>query len=485
MTTSRRHGLTRGDLARRQLLPRRARPRRDLRARAARAAPGVALDDERERAGRGFWPKWSSRIAPRRVGVRPGQREAVREQVGEPRRAPSARGHDEHDARRPRTAQRKRITCGPSASSTCRRVASPALARGQVSGRLATRVKTWVLRRYHQAHAPRPDIDRLRGEMEELFADLWQVPRFTRQRAGLPAADRLLPHRATRRAHGRRRARRRRPGEDPDRRRRADARRLRRAAPAAARRPRVPADGDRLRARSASGRAGRRTSTSPARRRRYKRRGADDRAAAARRSRSRPSASTIPIRSRTMTERPRRRSSTSTSSSSRRSCRSCRSRTRSSSRTRCTPLAIGQERSVKLIDDVVARRPPVALVAAKDPSVEQPGLDDLLRGRHRRGRAEDDPRSRRDAAHPRPGPPTASGSSSRVQDEPYLVGRFEEVPDVYEESPELRGADAERADALRPRSSGWCPTCPRSSRSPPRTSTTRARSATSSPRRCG
>lgn len=27
-------------------------------------------------------------------------------------------------------------------------------------------------------------IDRLRGEMEELFADLWQVPRFTRRRGG-------------------------------------------------------------------------------------------------------------------------------------------------------------------------------------------------------------------------------------------------------------------------------------------------------------
>src|SRR5438552_8416378 len=30
----------------------------------------------------------------------------------------------------------------------------------------------------------RDPIDRLRGEMEELFADLWQVPRFTRRRGG-------------------------------------------------------------------------------------------------------------------------------------------------------------------------------------------------------------------------------------------------------------------------------------------------------------
>jgi HSP20 family protein len=37
--------------------------------------------------------------------------------------------------------------------------------------------------------APR-DIDRLQGEIEELFADLWQVPRFTGIRSGFrPAVD--------------------------------------------------------------------------------------------------------------------------------------------------------------------------------------------------------------------------------------------------------------------------------------------------------
>jgi HSP20 family protein len=36
----------------------------------------------------------------------------------------------------------------------------------------------------------RRDIDRLQGEIEELFADLWQVPRFTGQRHGFrPAVD--------------------------------------------------------------------------------------------------------------------------------------------------------------------------------------------------------------------------------------------------------------------------------------------------------
>lgn len=36
----------------------------------------------------------------------------------------------------------------------------------------------------------RRDIDRLQGEIEELFADLWQVPRFSGMRSGFrPAAD--------------------------------------------------------------------------------------------------------------------------------------------------------------------------------------------------------------------------------------------------------------------------------------------------------
>ncbi len=47
----------------------------------------------------------------------------------------------------------------------------------------------------------RRDIDRLQGEIEELFADLWQVPRFSGLRHGFrPAADCFHtddPHRLT------------------------------------------------------------------------------------------------------------------------------------------------------------------------------------------------------------------------------------------------------------------------------------------------
>ena len=42
-----------------------------------------------------------------------------------------------------------------------------------------------------------------------------------------------------------------------------------------------------------------------------------------------------------------------------------------------TPLAIGQERSVKLVDDVVAGDRILALLTARDSSVEQPGFDDV------------------------------------------------------------------------------------------------------------
>ena len=48
---------------------------------------------------------------------------------------------------------------------------------------------------------PRRDMDRLQGEIEELFADLWQVPRFSGLRRGFrPAADCFHtdePHRLT------------------------------------------------------------------------------------------------------------------------------------------------------------------------------------------------------------------------------------------------------------------------------------------------
>ena len=42
-----------------------------------------------------------------------------------------------------------------------------------------------------------------------------------------------------------------------------------------------------------------------------------------------------------------------------------------------TPLAVGQERSVRLINDVLGGTRMLVMVASKDPDVEEPGPDDL------------------------------------------------------------------------------------------------------------
>ena len=101
-----------------------------------------------------------------------------------------------------------------------------------------------------------------------------------------------------------------------------------------------------------------------------------------------------------------------------------------------TPLAIGQDRSIKLIDDVVARDRLLALVTVKSEEVEQPGWDDL----YGVGTAA--------IVHKLIKVPDGTlrilvqgveriQLEGRVQDDPYLVGEFEQMPDVAEETPEL------------------------------------------------
>ena len=101
-----------------------------------------------------------------------------------------------------------------------------------------------------------------------------------------------------------------------------------------------------------------------------------------------------------------------------------------------TPLAIGQERSIKLIDDVVARDRLLALVTVKSEDVEQPGWDDL----YGVGTAA--------IVHKLIKVPDGTlrilvqgvdriRLEGRIQDDPYLVGEFEPMPDVAEETPEL------------------------------------------------
>ncbi len=101
-----------------------------------------------------------------------------------------------------------------------------------------------------------------------------------------------------------------------------------------------------------------------------------------------------------------------------------------------TPLAIGQERSIKLVDDVVGGDRMLALLATRDPENEQPGFKDLYEVGtaaviHKMIRVPDGTlrilvQGLRRIRLEEP-----------VQVEPYLVGRFVEVPDVLEETPEV------------------------------------------------
>jgi ATP-dependent Lon protease len=101
-----------------------------------------------------------------------------------------------------------------------------------------------------------------------------------------------------------------------------------------------------------------------------------------------------------------------------------------------TPLAIGQERSVRLIDDAIAREDRLlALVTVKN-EVETPGWDDL----YSIGTAA--------LIHKMIKVPDGTlrilvqglrriGIEEPVETDPYLVARIAEVPDVLEESPEV------------------------------------------------
>ena len=101
-----------------------------------------------------------------------------------------------------------------------------------------------------------------------------------------------------------------------------------------------------------------------------------------------------------------------------------------------TPLAVGQERSVRLINDVLGGNRMLVMVAAKDPEIEQPGPDDLydvgVVGVVARMMKVPDGSLRI---------LVQGGQRVRLREfvasEPYLVARIEEEPDIVEPSPEL------------------------------------------------
>src|SRR3982750_1709148 len=101
-----------------------------------------------------------------------------------------------------------------------------------------------------------------------------------------------------------------------------------------------------------------------------------------------------------------------------------------------TPLAIGQERSIRLIDDVVGGDRLLALVTVRDEDVETPTWDEL----YGVGTAA--------VVHKMIRVPDGTlrvlvqgvrriRIERRVLEEPYLVGEFVELPDRVEETKEL------------------------------------------------
>src|SRR5262249_8537224 len=99
-----------------------------------------------------------------------------------------------------------------------------------------------------------------------------------------------------------------------------------------------------------------------------------------------------------------------------------------------TPLAIGQERSVRLIDDVVAGDRLVALVTARDASIDTPGWDDIYEiGTaavvHKMIRVPDG------TLRILVGGLQRIRVTDHVSDEPYLVGGIEAVPDENDDRP--------------------------------------------------
>jgi ATP-dependent Lon protease len=100
------------------------------------------------------------------------------------------------------------------------------------------------------------------------------------------------------------------------------------------------------------------------------------------------------------------------------------------------PLAVGQARSVQLVNDALASNRMIVLVASRDPEKEEPSPDDLFRVGvvgtiARMLRAPDD--TLRILVQ--------TGVRVRIDDfirsEPYLVGGISELPDVVVDSPEL------------------------------------------------
>ena len=95
-----------------------------------------------------------------------------------------------------------------------------------------------------------------------------------------------------------------------------------------------------------------------------------------------------------------------------------------------TPLAIGQDRSIKLIEDVVSGEQVIALVAVRNPDVETPSWDDLYEVGtaarvHKMMRVPDGTLRILVTGAER------VRLGGQIQAEPYLVGEFSEEYEIF------------------------------------------------------
>ena len=101
-----------------------------------------------------------------------------------------------------------------------------------------------------------------------------------------------------------------------------------------------------------------------------------------------------------------------------------------------TPLAVGQERSIHLVNDVLGGDRMLVMVASKNPELDSPGPDDLYRvgvaGVVARMLKVPDGTLRI---------LVQGGQRVKLEEfvttEPYLVARIEPLPDIVDQSPEL------------------------------------------------
>ena len=101
-----------------------------------------------------------------------------------------------------------------------------------------------------------------------------------------------------------------------------------------------------------------------------------------------------------------------------------------------SPLAIGQERSVRLIDDVVAGDRLLTLITSRNESIEQPGWDDIYEVGtialvHKMIKVPDGTLRILVQGLER------VSLDHRIDTDPYLLGEFSALPDIVVETPEL------------------------------------------------